>query len=112
MVSRYFPSVRASTGFVGSTIKFRRKGEYILKGRRIIPIEEVSRLWMLGLSVRNICLAIGSVRGTKFTVQAVEVMINRERRRGNIEMFPFRQSGDDGEEDHGINEETAFRLGL
>lgn len=108
----YRPTVRPSQGFVGSSIPFRRKGEYILKGRRIIPIAEVSRLWLQGLTAREICDELGEIRGAKFTPIAVTVAINHERKFGNPALFPLRRLVDDGEPDYGIDEATAIRLGL
>lgn len=106
------PTVRPSWGFAGSSIPFRHKGEYIAKGRRLIPIAEVLRLWLQGLTAREICDELGEVRGAKFTPIAISGAINRERKFGNSALFPLRRLVDDDEPDYGIDEDTARRLGL
>ena len=108
----YRPSVRPSRGFSGSSIPFRRKGEYTPKDRRLIPIAEVSRLWLEGLTARQICEELGEFKGTRFTPVAVYVVINKARKFGDRTLFPLRRLEDDGEPDHGIDEVTARRLGL
>lgn len=108
----YRPQVKPFQGFVGSTVRFRRKGEYVPTGRRIIPKKEVSKLWLEGLTVRQIADALGWFKGTKFRPASIVAVIDRERRFGDPKLFPIRRSADDGEPDFGIDEQTAARLGL
>jgi hypothetical protein len=107
---RSYPTIRAR-GFAGSPI-WRRKGEYIPTGRRRIPVAEASRLWLAGKTMREILDTIGPVKGSKFTLGALFVVIHRERTRGNPALFPIRRSADDGEPDLGIDEHTQRALGI
>jgi hypothetical protein len=105
-----YPTIRAR-GFAGSTA-WRRRGEWWPTGRRRIPVAEISRLWLLGLTAGQICEALGEFKGTKFTRTSVAVRIAMERKKGNYALFPIRRSADDGEPDHGINERTQRALGI
>lgn len=98
-------------GFAGSKA-WRRRGEWWPTGRRRIPVHEVSRLWLQGLSVRKICIALGESKGTRFTEGSIVTMIARARKYGDTTLFPIRRSADDGEPDYGIDARTQKALGL
>jgi hypothetical protein len=110
MAFRYYPTV-STRGYAGSKA-WRHKGEWWPTGRRRIPIYEVSRLWLQGMTVKNICAVLGRSKKSQFQVSAVERVIWYQRKYGDPALFPFRRSADDGELDYGIDKRTALSLGL